>query len=65
MREKEWTKDEIKKAFSSKAGNSRFINKLRESGRIREDGEQILIVNSADISVCFLLERCQGANGAK
>lgn len=51
-----WSKGKIKSAFYSEP-NTRFLRKLQESQRVRIEEEQILIVNSADITVCFLLEK--------
>ena len=51
-----WSKSKVKSVFYSKP-DTRFLRKLQECGRIGIEEEQILIVNQADMTVCFLLER--------
>lgn len=61
--ERGWNKDKVKNGF--RGDRKSFLSQLRESGRIREDGEQILIVNRADMTACFLLGKGFGVNGVK
>ena len=54
--ELKWDRNQVKSAFYTDTP-SRFLRKLQESCRIEVEEEQIFIVNSADITVCFLLEK--------
>ena len=56
------TESQIRSYFYSD-NPTRFLRKLRESGRISEEGDEIRVINNADISVCFLLEK-QNATSA-
>ena len=54
--ELKWSKGQVNRAFYTDR-DSRFLRKLQESFRITVEDEQIFIVNRADITVCFLLEK--------
>ncbi len=57
MREElKWDRGQVKRAFYTDSPY-RFLRKLQESCRITVEEEQIFIVNRADITVCFLLEK--------
>ena len=51
-----WSKGQIKRAFYADSPY-RYLRKLQESCRITVEEEQIFIVNRADITACFLLEK--------
>lgn len=51
-----WSNSKVKSAFYSEP-NTRFLRKLQESCRITVEEGQIFIVNRADITACFLLEK--------
>ena len=63
-----WSRDKVKKAFSSD-GNSRFIRKLYLSGMVQAMDGLILVTDSIWATCCFLslegLKKGDGANGAK
>ena len=66
MRDKlEWSKDKVKKAFSSDS-NSRFIRKLYLSGMIQAMDDLLIITDSIWATCCFLaLEGMSKETGAK
>ena len=51
-----WSRGQIKRAFYTDS-QYRYLRKLQESCRITVEEEQIFIVNRADMTACFLLEK--------
>ena len=62
--ELEWDRGQVKRAFYTDR-DSRFLRKLQESCRITVEEEQIFIVNRADMTACFLLEKEGGTHGTQ
>ena len=54
--EMKWDRGQVKRAFYTDSPY-RFLRKLQESCRITVEEGQIFIVNRADITACFLLEK--------